>query len=218
MMAAPRKIRIADVAAHAGVGVGTVSRVLSRSPHVSDSTRQRVLEAIEATEYRPGRLDRQVHMLAAGRRAAGLVLISLRLSTGQLAGLAGAGVPVAGVDAAARGVPHTVVDGVRGAMMATRHLLGLGHRSSTTLTRQRNGACRRSGSRCGKAGPAVRWGRLLRGEAVRPPREVLPLQLIVRGSTTAACGRRTADRAFPAQPEPAGARSRLPSRGSCKWK
>ena len=201
MMAAPRKVRIADVAAHAGVGVGTVSRVLSRSPHVSDSTRQRVLEAIEATEYRPSRL-----------------LISLRLSTGQLAGLAGAGVPVAGVDAAARGVPHTVVDGVRYAMMATRHLLGLGHRSSTTLTRQRNGACRRSGSRCGKAGPAVRWGRLLRGEAVRPPREVLPLQLIVRGSTTAACGRRTADRAFPAQPEPAGSRSRLPSRGSCKWK
>ena len=201
MMAAPRKVRIADVAAHAGVGVGTVSRVLSRSPHVSDSTRQRVLEAIEATEYRPSRL-----------------LISLRLSTGQLAGLAGAGVPVAGVDAAARGVPHTVVDGVRYAMMATRHLLGLGHRSSTTLTRQRNGACRRSGSRCGKAGPAVRWGRLRRGEAVRPPREVLPLQLIVRGSTTAACGRRTADRAFPAQPEPAGSRSRLPSRGSCKWK
>ena len=191
MMAAPRKVRIADVAAHAGVGVGTVSRVLSRSPHVSDSTRQRVLEAIEATEYRPSRL-----------------LISLRLSTGQLAGLAGAGVPVAGVDVAARGVPHTVVDGVRGGMMATRHLLGLGHRISTTLTRQRNGACRRSGSRCGKAGPAVRWGRLLRGEAVRPPREVLPLELIVRGSTTAACGRRTADRAFPAQPEPAGARSR----------
>ena len=29
---------------------------------------------------------------------------------------------------AARGVPHTVVDDVLGGMMATRHLLGLGHR------------------------------------------------------------------------------------------
>jgi DNA-binding LacI/PurR family transcriptional regulator len=34
----------------------------------------------------------------------------------------------AGVGVAARGVPHTVVDDVRGGTMATRHLLGLGHR------------------------------------------------------------------------------------------
>ena len=56
MMAAPRRVRIADVAAQAGVGVGTVSRVLNRSPHVRDNTRRRVLEAIEATRYRPSRL------------------------------------------------------------------------------------------------------------------------------------------------------------------
>ena len=56
---------------------------------------------------------------------------------------------------------------------------------------------------------AVRLGRLLRGEAVRPLREVLPLELIVRGSTSAARDRGTAGRAGPARPEPAGSRSRL---------
>ncbi len=246
MMAAPRRVRIADVAVQAGVGVGTVSRVLNRSPQVSNGTRQRVLEAIKATNYRPSRLaadlsrgtptsvailvpfltrpsvvarlagviealdaegydtivcnvetpaqrDRQVHMLAAGHRAAGLVLISLRLAAGQLAALAAAGVPVAGVDVAARGLPHTVVDDVVGGMMAAQW--------SLSTVRQ---PLRESGTR-----GAVRLCQLLRGEAVRPLREVLPLELIVRGSTTAACGRRMADRAGPPRPEPAGSRSRL---------
>ena len=361
MMAAPRRVRIADVAVQAGVGVGTVSRVLNRSPQVSNGTRQRVLEAIKATNYRPSRLaadlsrgtptsvailvpfltrpsvvarlagviealdaegydtivcnvetpaqrDRQVHMLAAGHRAAGLVLISLRLAAGQLAALAAAGVPVAGVDVAARGLPHTVVDDVVGGMMATRHLLGLGHRRIGFIGDARRGGlgfCSTSDRlrgyrqamaqaglpvdpelvRRGRHGPAaaaelavgllrqadrptaifaasdtqavgvlsaadatglrvpgdlsvigfddidtaaqwslstvrqplresgtrgaVRLCQLLRGEAVRPLREVLPLELIVRGSTTAACGRRTADRAGPPRPEPAGSRSRL---------
>ncbi|HLI35865.1 MAG TPA: LacI family DNA-binding transcriptional regulator [Streptosporangiaceae bacterium] len=54
--AAPRRARIADVAADAGVGVGTVSRVLNGSPHVRAATRQRVLDAIERTSYRPSQL------------------------------------------------------------------------------------------------------------------------------------------------------------------
>jgi len=49
---------IADVARHAGVGLGTVSRVLNGSPQVRDETRQRVLAAIAALDYRPNPLAR----------------------------------------------------------------------------------------------------------------------------------------------------------------
>ena len=51
-------VTIADVAAHAGVGAGTVSRVLNDSPRVSDSTRARVLAAIDELDYRPNPLAR----------------------------------------------------------------------------------------------------------------------------------------------------------------
>lgn len=51
-------VTIADVAAHAGVGAGTVSRVLNDSPRVSESTRARVLAAIEQLDYRPNPLAR----------------------------------------------------------------------------------------------------------------------------------------------------------------
>ena len=49
-------VTIADVAAHAGVGAGTVSRVLNDSPRVSAGTRARVLAAIEVLDYRPNPL------------------------------------------------------------------------------------------------------------------------------------------------------------------
>lgn len=49
---------IADVAKQAGVGLGTVSRVLNGSPQVRDETRQRVLAAIAELEYRPNPLAR----------------------------------------------------------------------------------------------------------------------------------------------------------------
>ena len=49
-------VTIADVAAHAGVGAGTVSRVLNDSPRVSERTRARVLAAIELLDYRPNPL------------------------------------------------------------------------------------------------------------------------------------------------------------------
>jgi DNA-binding LacI/PurR family transcriptional regulator len=51
-------VTIADVAAHAGVGAGTVSRVLNNSPRVSAGTRARVLAAIEALAYRPNPMAR----------------------------------------------------------------------------------------------------------------------------------------------------------------
>ncbi len=50
--------RIADVAARAGVGVATVSRVLNGRGGVRPSTRERVIEAIEALNYRPSSLAR----------------------------------------------------------------------------------------------------------------------------------------------------------------
>jgi LacI family transcriptional regulator len=51
-------VTIADVAARAGVGAGTVSRVLNDSPRVSERTRARVLAAIDDLDYRPNPLAR----------------------------------------------------------------------------------------------------------------------------------------------------------------
>src|SRR4051794_5011072 len=51
-------VTISDVAASAGVGAGTVSRVLNGSPRVRPATRARVLAAIEALDYRPNPLAR----------------------------------------------------------------------------------------------------------------------------------------------------------------
>jgi LacI family transcriptional regulator, galactose operon repressor len=50
--------RIADVAARAGVGVATVSRVLNGRMGVRPSTRERIVEAIEELNYRPSSLAR----------------------------------------------------------------------------------------------------------------------------------------------------------------
>ena len=49
-------VTISDVAAYAGVGPSTVSRVLNESPKVSATTRARVLAAIDALSYRPNPL------------------------------------------------------------------------------------------------------------------------------------------------------------------
>lgn len=51
-------ITIRDVAARAGVGAGTVSRVLNNNERVSDATRSRVQVAIEELGYRPNPLAR----------------------------------------------------------------------------------------------------------------------------------------------------------------
>ena len=59
-----RGTTIAEVAAEAGVGVGTVSRVLNGSPSVSEDTRKRVLEAIAALDYQPSAVARA---LSTGR-------------------------------------------------------------------------------------------------------------------------------------------------------
>jgi LacI family transcriptional regulator, galactose operon repressor len=61
---APRRrgVTIVDVARHAGVGVGTVSRVLNDRKNVSEATVARVLEAIAATDYHPSRTARNLSL------------------------------------------------------------------------------------------------------------------------------------------------------------
>ncbi len=51
-------VTIRDVAKHAGVGVGTVSRVLNQSESVRESTRLKVLTAIEELNYTPSSVAR----------------------------------------------------------------------------------------------------------------------------------------------------------------
>ncbi|MCC3294443.1 LacI family DNA-binding transcriptional regulator [Arthrobacter sp. zg-Y411] len=53
-----RASNIRDVAAAAGVSYQTVSRVINGHPSLRDSTRQRVLEAMEQLQFRPNRAAR----------------------------------------------------------------------------------------------------------------------------------------------------------------
>ena len=53
---------IRDVAKEAGVGVGTVSRVINGSPAVSEETRQKVLTAIEALDFTPNMVARRLSL------------------------------------------------------------------------------------------------------------------------------------------------------------
>ncbi len=51
---------IHDVARIAGVGIGTVSRVLNNNPNVKTATRSRVLQAIEHLNYKPNPIARSM--------------------------------------------------------------------------------------------------------------------------------------------------------------
>ena len=53
---------IRDVAKRAGVGLGTVSRVLNGSPQVSEDTRQLVLKAIEELDFHPSGIARRLSL------------------------------------------------------------------------------------------------------------------------------------------------------------
>jgi LacI family transcriptional regulator len=53
---------IRDVARKAGVGLGTVSRVINGSPQVSEKTRVRVLQAIEELDFQPSRIARRLSL------------------------------------------------------------------------------------------------------------------------------------------------------------
>jgi len=60
------KVTIYDVASHAGVAISTVSRVLNDSPEVSDSTREKVLLAIEALKFKPDRTAKSLAGQSSG--------------------------------------------------------------------------------------------------------------------------------------------------------
>ena len=168
---------IFDVATRAGVGVGTVSRVLNDSPLVADATRRRVLEVIAELGYRPSSLARGLSLgktstigvvapyfttasvverlrgieavikdteyrfmllnvenseqrnrafrsIAAGDQTDGAIVVSLHpgITAHQWAQ------PVVFLDVRVAGAPSLFVDNVRGGWLATRYLLGLGHR------------------------------------------------------------------------------------------
>jgi len=171
---------IKDVAAMAGVGVGTVSRVLNGHPAVTAETRQRVLSAIEVLDYHPSSVARALSRKRSGsvavvvpflthpssverlrgvlaviddspyelvlfnlgsaeqrrrrfaralRRdlAEGLLFISVRLTTSEMALLDQSGLAAVLVDASWPGLPSVVVDDVEGGRLAARHLLEHGH-------------------------------------------------------------------------------------------
>ncbi len=54
--------KIKDVATEANVSIATVSRVINNVPLVNESTRQRVLEAIKKTGYRPNAIARSLKL------------------------------------------------------------------------------------------------------------------------------------------------------------
>jgi DNA-binding LacI/PurR family transcriptional regulator len=67
LCAANREVRVAnitirDVAKRAGVGVGTVSRVLNDNPSVSDNTRQKVVVAIKELNFTPHSIARRLSL------------------------------------------------------------------------------------------------------------------------------------------------------------
>lgn len=55
-------VTIRDVAKKAGVGIGTVSRVINNSESVSDPTRRKVLAAIEALDFSPSLVARRLSL------------------------------------------------------------------------------------------------------------------------------------------------------------
>jgi DNA-binding LacI/PurR family transcriptional regulator len=79
-------VNIAKVAAEAGVGVGTVSRVLNGSPQVRDATRRRIVEVIDRLGYRPSHLAAS---LSLGATRAVAVLVPFLTRPSVVARLAG---------------------------------------------------------------------------------------------------------------------------------
>lgn len=68
---AARSVTIREVAARAGVSLKTVSRVLNREQNVREETRARVMDAVEALDYRPNIFARSL----AGNRSYLLALL-----------------------------------------------------------------------------------------------------------------------------------------------
>lgn len=55
-------VTIKDVARHAGVSIATVSRVINRSPTVTEQSVQQVQRAIEELGYQPSSIARSLQL------------------------------------------------------------------------------------------------------------------------------------------------------------
>lgn len=180
-MIKPATIR--DVARAAGVGLGTVSRVINDSPLVNESTRQRVQQVISELHYVPNptarrlslgktlvlavivpfftrpsvterlrgientiseseydliiynvetaeRRDACMREIPRKERADGVIIISLSPRDSDLPVLLSAELPIVLVDAnhdSLTGLNRVIVDDIAGGLLATRHLIDLGH-------------------------------------------------------------------------------------------
>jgi len=82
-----RRVNIAEVAATAGVSVGTVSRVLNESPNVREHTRTRVIEVMKRLNYRPSRL---AESLSRGQTRTVVILVPFLTRPSVTERLAGA--------------------------------------------------------------------------------------------------------------------------------
>ncbi|HWR43788.1 LacI family DNA-binding transcriptional regulator [Sporomusa sp.] len=58
-------VKMAEVAQLARVSISTVSRVISDNPYIADETRERVLKAIAALDYRPNRLASNLRKMSS---------------------------------------------------------------------------------------------------------------------------------------------------------
>jgi LacI family transcriptional regulator len=74
-----RRVTLYDVAARAAVSYQTVSRVINNSTHVAPETRERVLQAIEALDYRPNEAARSLNT----RRSQVLQIITFDIAHNQ---------------------------------------------------------------------------------------------------------------------------------------
>lgn len=104
-MANGRKVKLAEVAARAGVSVTTASYILngrSAEMRIATETQERVREAVAALGYRPNRTARSLRT----RRTATFGLISDYLAFGNVSSEM-----LAGASAAARRVDHLVLMG-----------------------------------------------------------------------------------------------------------
>ncbi len=81
-------VTIRDVAKKAGVGLGTVSRVLNQSPQVSDGTRQRVQDVIDELDYSPNPIARKFSLGKTLTIAAVIPFFTRPSAVGRLRGIA----------------------------------------------------------------------------------------------------------------------------------
>ncbi|MEZ5080389.1 MAG: LacI family DNA-binding transcriptional regulator [Thermoleophilia bacterium] len=83
----PEAVTIATVGRHAGVGVGTVSRVINGAPGVAEKTRRRVLEVIQELDYQPNQVARSLSLGRTSHVAAVVPFLTHPSAVERLRGL-----------------------------------------------------------------------------------------------------------------------------------